>query len=30
MNHWLCIVVTELNRNLLRDLPDSTLTLEWG
>lgn len=26
----LCIVVTESNRNLLRDLPDATLTLERG
>jgi ABC-type branched-subunit amino acid transport system ATPase component len=26
----LCIVVTESNRSLLRDLPDATLTLERG
>jgi ABC-type branched-subunit amino acid transport system ATPase component len=26
----LCVVVTESNRSLLRDLPDSTLTLERG
>jgi branched-chain amino acid transport system ATP-binding protein len=26
----LCIIVTESNRSLLRDLPDDTLTLERG
>jgi len=26
----LCIVVTESNRSLLRDLPDATLILERG
>jgi len=26
----LCIIVTESNRSLLRDLPDTTLTLERG
>jgi len=26
----LCVIVTESNRNLLRDLPDATLTLERG
>jgi branched-chain amino acid transport system ATP-binding protein len=26
----LCIIVTESNRSLLRDLPDATLTLERG
>jgi branched-chain amino acid transport system ATP-binding protein len=26
----LCIIVTESNRSLMRDLPDATLTLERG
>lgn len=30
LNPDLCVVVTESNRSLLRDLPDATLTLERG
>jgi len=30
MDPLLCVVVTESNRSLLRDLPDRTLTLERG
>ncbi|WP_016835833.1 ATP-binding cassette domain-containing protein [Herbaspirillum lusitanum] len=30
INPKLCVVVTESNRSLLRDLPDATLTLERG